>query len=320
MSMFSILMPFVPIRLEQVLAYAALTQWSGAHRLWQGQATLTEPHQGFVFAAACGFRVPAGLGVTLMPLRHPYEAALQAQSLAIATGHPVVAGFGPGGLSFQRSILGQPYRSQLGAVREYVTTVRRLLAGEEVDYEGEFFSCKAKLEPLPRPPVEVGVGVLRPAAARLAGEVADAAITWLTPASYVRDVLLPELRAGAQAAGRAVPRVICIVPVALALPGRDLHELALISNSGHMRLPHYQDMLRRSGITVDMADPTASAKALIEGRAFLAGALEEVAGELRAYQEAGADEVVLNVTGVCGRFGERAALAELETVLKEVAP
>lgn len=76
--------------------------WSNASRLWQGQSVMIEPHQGFVAAAGGGFRVPTGLGVTLMPLRHPYEAALQARSPAMATGQPVIAGFGPGGRLLQR--------------------------------------------------------------------------------------------------------------------------------------------------------------------------------------------------------------------------
>ncbi|MBB6551248.1 hypothetical protein HD593_006043 [Nonomuraea rubra] len=36
--------------------------------------------------------------------------------------------------------------------------------------------------------------MLRPGMARAAGTRADAAITWLTPPSYVRDVLAPALR------------------------------------------------------------------------------------------------------------------------------
>lgn len=81
-----------------------MVKWTHAERLWQGQSLLMEPHQGFVSAAASGFRVPVGLGVSLMPMRHPYEAALQARSVAMTTGHSVVAGFGPGSRSFQAGL------------------------------------------------------------------------------------------------------------------------------------------------------------------------------------------------------------------------
>lgn len=72
----SVLVPFLPRRPEQALPYAGLVQWTHAARLWQGQAQIVEPHQAFVHSAGTGFRVPTGLGVTLIPLRHPYEAAL----------------------------------------------------------------------------------------------------------------------------------------------------------------------------------------------------------------------------------------------------
>jgi 5,10-methylenetetrahydromethanopterin reductase len=317
-SVYSVLMPFAPPRPEQILPFAALTQWSGAHRLWQGQAMLNQPHQAFAYAAASGFRVPVGLGVTLMPFTHPYEAALQAQSLAAATGHPVVAGFGPGAAVLQRSMCGVPYRSPLAASREYLTAVRGLLDGESVEQDGTYFTCYGKLLPVPRPPIEVGLGVLRPGMARLAGEVADTAITWLTPAAYLRDTIVPALHEGAEAAGRPVPRLVSIVPVALAEADRDPAALALASNIGHLRLPHYVDMLRRSGIRTDSSDPAAGAAALVEGRAFLYGEPKVLAEEFAAYREAGVDEIVLNVTGVNGMYGGRTALRELETVLAEV--
>src|SRR5690606_39000936 len=120
MTTFSVLVPFMPQRPEQVLPLAALVRHSAAYRLRQGQSLIVEPHQAFTYAAASGFRVPCGTGVTLMPFRHPLEAAMQARSVALATGQPMVAGFGPGGTALQGSMLGAPYASPLTAVREYV--------------------------------------------------------------------------------------------------------------------------------------------------------------------------------------------------------
>ncbi|MFE3460992.1 LLM class flavin-dependent oxidoreductase [Nocardiopsis aegyptia] len=320
MTDFSILAPLVPFRTEQLLPYAAMVQWSNAHRLWQGQAMVTDPHQMFTAAAGSGFGVPVGTGVTLMPLRHPFEAALHARTMAVTTGHPVIAGFGPGGAAFQKSVLGSAYASPLTATREYVTIVKGLVDGDVVHHEGEYFFCENGLPPVPGPPVQVGIGVLRPGMARLAGEIADVAITWLTPASYLRDTIVPAVREGAARAGRPMPRVVAMVPVALGAQDRDPLEIALMSNAGHIALPHYIDMLSRSGIHVDREDPLAGARALIKGRAFLYGTREEVAGELDAFREAGADEIVLNMGGVFQRYGTRTALTELESLLEVVAP
>ncbi|MFD9253795.1 LLM class flavin-dependent oxidoreductase [Streptomyces bottropensis] len=326
MTSYSVLLPFLPRRPEQILPYAGLVHWSNASRLWQGQSVMIEPHQGFVAAAGAGFRVPTGLGVTLMPLRHPYEAALQARSLAMATGQPVIAGFGPGGRPLQRSLLGEAYRSPLTAAREYLSIVRGLLAGESVDIRGEYFSCRAEMPRYPVPGVEIGLGVLRPGMARLAGEVADVAVTWLTPAHYLRDTVLPAIREGAAnasdgkgGAGRTPPRLTAIVPLALARPDREPAELALASNAAHLQGAHYIDMLRRSGTDVAGDDPAANAKALVDGGAFLSGDPDELVAKLRAFGAAGVDEVVLNLTGVCNLYGPQAALDETKRILAALA-
>ncbi|CBG71807.1 conserved hypothetical protein [Streptomyces scabiei 87.22] len=319
MTSYSVLLPFLPRRPEQILPYAGLVHWSNASRLWQGQSVMIEPHQGFVAAAGAGFRVPTGLGVTLMPLRHPYEAALQARSLAMATGQPVTAGFGPGGRPLQRSLLGEPYRSPLTAAREYLSIVRGLLAGDGVDVRGEYFSCRAEMPRYPAPNVEIGLGVLRPGMARLAGEVADVAVTWLTPAHYLRDTVLPAMREGAGDNGRGTPRLTAIVPLTLARPDREPAELALASNAAHLQGAHYIDMLRRSGTDVAGDDPAANAKALVDGGAFLSGDPDELVAKLGAFRDAGVDEVVLNLTGVCNLYGPQAALDETKRILAALA-
>ncbi|MFJ8150144.1 LLM class flavin-dependent oxidoreductase [Streptomyces sp. NPDC096048] len=318
MTAYSVLMPFLPRRPEQLLPYAALVEWTGADRLWQGQAMLVEPFQGFAAAAGAGFRVPTGTGVTLMPLRHPYEAAHQVRSLAMTTGKSVVAGFGPGGRAFQRSLLGTPYASPLTAAREYLTIVRGLLSGKTVELNGEYFSCHAGMVPAVAPRIDLGLGVLRPGMARLAGEVADAAVTWLTPPAYLRDTVRPAMAEGAEKAGRATPRLSAIVPVALERPDHDPTELVVASNSRHMSAPHYIDMLRKAGIDIAGEELPAAAKRMLEGDAFVHGEIDTIVEKLAAYREAGVDEIVLNLTGVFNVHGPKAAMDDLKKILTSV--
>ncbi|WP_344634274.1 LLM class flavin-dependent oxidoreductase [Kitasatospora cystarginea] len=273
-----------------------------------------EAHQGFAHAAGTGFGVPTGLGVSLMPLRHPYEAAMQARSLALATGHSVLAGFGPGGRSLQSAMRGSPYDSPLTAAEEYVTIVRRLLHGEALDFVGQYYHCKGALPPSPAPDIQVGLGVLRPGMARLAGRLADAAITWLTPASYLRETVIPALREGAEAAGRPIPRLVAMVPMALPVPDLDMAEIALASNGPHMTAPHYIDMLGRAGIDVTSSDPLVNARSLIKGGAFLAGETDELVGQIKGFWDVGVDEVVINLTGIANIRGPQAAMRQVKTI------
>lgn len=318
MTKHSVLLPFTPSRPEHSLPFAAFVQHRDPHRLWQGQSFSIEPHQTFAYIAAAGFRIPVGTGVALMPLQNPLQAALQARSLAAVTGQPVTAGFGPSGTVTQAAVLGRPYEHPLTAAREYLTIVRGLLAAEHVDLDGSYFTMHASLPPVPGLSVELGLGVLRPRMAELAGELADVAVTWLTPPHYLAEQILPALRLGADAAGRTPPRVVAIVPVALGGADRDPVELFLGSAGAHVQAPHYRDMLRRAGILVDPSDPHQSAHALMEGSAYSYGDPPELLKLLDAYRAVGVDEIVVNMTGTCQRYGARAVLDDLIILFDEI--
>ncbi|MFI6730791.1 LLM class flavin-dependent oxidoreductase [Streptomyces sp. R-74717] len=132
----AILFPSQPDSPKTVAPFAALIQQIGARRLWMGQSLKAETHQVLAHLAGMGHSVPVGTSVTLMPLRHPYEAALQARSLALITGHAVVAGYGASAPGFVRSLTGAPYASPRSAARDYLTSVRSLLDGEIVELPG----------------------------------------------------------------------------------------------------------------------------------------------------------------------------------------
>lgn len=312
----SILIPFVPRRAEQVLPYAGLVNWTSAARLWQGQSLVIEPYQGFVSAAGAGFRVPVGVGVALMPLRHPYGAAIEARSMALSTGHSVIAGFGPASPEFQTAMLGAPYESPLTLSREYIQAVRGLLDGELVRMDGRYIKVHAQLPPAVAPRVDVGLGVLRPGMARLAGEVADVVITWLTPPSYIGEVLLPAVREGMARAGRTTPpRIVSLVPVGITRDEILPEDLSLASNAAHLQAPHYLDMLRLAGIRVEAGDTRGLARGVVEAGAFVAGDLDTVVKRFHEYEQAGVDEIVLNLTGVHKVSGAKVAVQDLKAIL-----
>ncbi|UYQ63471.1 LLM class flavin-dependent oxidoreductase [Streptomyces peucetius] len=314
---YSILLPFGPTRPEQVVPFANLVKWTAAERLWQGQGMVLESHHLVSWLAGIGIRVPAGFGVSLMPFRSPYQAAVEARSVALATGHPVVAGFGPGSLSLQAGVMGRPYASQLRASREYVEIVRGLLAGNQVDVDGTHHTVSAKLIRSPAPPVSVGLGVLREKMAVLAGEVADVAITWMGSAQYVGDTLIPAVRSADRTLDDPA-RITAIVPVALSGPDRSVTDLAAAACGSHIQLPHYQDTLRKAGIAVSGEPSPEDAVKLVDGGVFLYGTEEEIHKRLDEYRAAGVDEVVLNATGVGLVHGPQAAARDLLKILNGV--
>lgn len=142
------------------------------------------------------------------------------------------------------------------------------------------------------------------------------AITWLTPAHYIEETIAPAMAEGARRAQRGTaPRIAAIVPVALAQGDRDPVAIALASNKAHLSLPHYQSMLRGAGLDIT-GELASDANELIKRQGFLYGDPDELAEWLTAYEQAGVDEVVLNVTGVSAVHGPQVAVRELAAILK----
>ncbi len=314
----SYLAPFSAQRPAQLLGWAALAQWTG-RRLWQGTGGATDPLSSLAFAAGAGFPVSAGLGVALMRNQHPYDLAVRAVSTVTATGHELVLGVGTGARSIQAAVGASP-EDPLGVSRDYLTILSSLLHTGSVAYDGKHFTAHMALPTMPRPAIHVGLGVLRPGMAQLAGELGARAITWLTPASYLADVIVPAIDDGVAGGSHDRQEIVAIAPMARRGPDRDPRKLVLASNAGHLRLPHYRDMLKRSGIHVTGEPDENAADRLLEGGAFLYGDDDELRAMVAAYEAAGVDELVINPAGVYLTEGPQAALAELEKLSEVVQP
>lgn len=310
----SVLYPLQPTDPRQVAPFAALAGRFPGARLWTGQSLRLDAYALFAHLAGAGLRVPFGISVGLVPMRHPLEAALQARSLAALTGMPVVAGFGTATPGFVAAVRGAPYDRPGSAAAEYAQTVRTALAGGPVDHAGPTQVLRTGLPTLDTPPVEVGLGVLRPRMARLAAAAADVVITWMTPPAYVRDHLVPALEAGTPA-GRARPRIVTVVPMALRVAGHDPLRLAETGSAAHLAGPHYADMLHRAGVYYERGDIRGGARAIVDAGVFLTGSAEEVVDAIAEHHRAGVDEVVLNPAGLLTQHGPAVTLGELETVL-----
>ena len=123
-----------------------------------------------------------GIAVCPVMYRTPVAFAMSAGTVSELTGGRFVLGIGSGGAYRPRArqALGLPNLSALSMMRDYLVTTRRLLAGEQVDYDGPVVTLRGAalaIDPPPRTPVYLGA--LGPEMLRLAGELADgAALNW----------------------------------------------------------------------------------------------------------------------------------------------
>jgi 5,10-methylenetetrahydromethanopterin reductase len=147
--------------------------------------------------------------------RHPMVLASLAHSLEeIAPGRVRIT-LGPGFLSV--GSIGQP-RASVETMRHAIVTIRRLLAGESVNFNG----IESRLRYVSNPPTPVYMTAAGPRMVELAGEVADGALLLVGLDPRAIAAACQRLLAGARRAGRDLANfpIIFITPMALDEDGR----------------------------------------------------------------------------------------------------
>src|SRR5712692_6051746 len=214
---------------------------AGVQQAWMTQSagmldTLT------LFAAAATQTTRIRLGTSIVPIypRHPLVMAQQAATIdALAPGR-LRLGVGTSHRHVMENIYGLSMPSPLAYLREYVDVMRLELWEGRVHHQGRFFKVAASI---PRPArIPLLISALGEKAFRLAGEVADGAISWVTPVPYLLDTALPALRAGAQAQNRSVPPLVAHIPVAMSTDEAAVQVAAMPRISFYTKAPFYAHM------------------------------------------------------------------------------
>ena len=149
---------------------------------------------------------PLGSGIFQMPARTPAMTAMTAATLDQLSGGRMLLGLGIGGPQVVEGWHGQRFAKQLQRTREYVEIVRKALARERLDYDGETLKL-----PLPGGPgkalkltiapvqerIPIYLAAIGPKNTALAAEIADG---WLPT------LFAPEHVAGFGRCSRRAPR------------------------------------------------------------------------------------------------------------------
>lgn len=149
---------------------------------------------------------------------------------------------------------GIPHTQGRARMAEYVRGLRVLWSAgiEPVSFEGEFYQVRDYIRrdgPL-EVPIPIFLAATGPKTARLAGQVADG-VTFnsMLPAEYLRDVMIPELVAGAAESGRATPTIVATTRVAIARDRREAVDRVKPSIVSHICVAdYYQTILAHYGL------------------------------------------------------------------------
>lgn len=134
--------------------------------------------------------MPVGL-LYLAPFHHPVLAAEQVGTLAAFAPEPLTLIVGNGDVSEQFDAFKIAKGSRGRRSEEFITVVRRLLAGERFSHDGEFFQFdNLRINPIPSTPAEIWVAAMAGKAVERAGRLGDA---WETAPGTAPEVLERQL-------------------------------------------------------------------------------------------------------------------------------
>ena len=198
-----------------------------------------------VFAAAAGRTQRIKFGTSIVPTfpRHPLVTAQQVQVVAQLAPGRFRLGVGPSHRPTMQA-MGVNFRSPLNHLREYLKILKALLQTGKVDFDGTFYQAH---ETIPEPvDVPVMASALQRGSFELCGAEADGTISWICPGTYLRDIALPAMKAGAEQTGRPVPPLIAHAPVCVH-DNVDEVRAAVRQQIMNPRMPFYRRMLVNAG-------------------------------------------------------------------------
>lgn len=189
---------------ESLRAVVEAVDASLADELWLWEDCFL--HGGLTTAAmalAWSTRVRVGIGLLPVPLRNPALVAMEVSTLARVFPGRIVVTTGHGVLEWMEQV-GARAESPIRLLREHTDAVRRLLAGERVEVDGDYVRLDGvALDWAPVVPPLLLVGARGPRTLRLAGEVADGVVLdSVTDPEVVRRGR-EHAQAGRDAAGRS---------------------------------------------------------------------------------------------------------------------
>ena len=289
-------MPGDPTSLHGLVEKTVRAESAGFASAWLPQVMAIDALTMFAIAGSQTSTIELGTAVIPTYPRHPTALACQALTTQAATNGRLTLGIGLSHKVFIEGALGLDYSRPVPHMREYLTVLNGLLAGQPVSFRGELYNVTAQVTVPEATTPPVLVAALGPAMLKLTGRMADGTITWMGGISYLRDIAVPAITAAAAEAGRPAPRIAAMVPIVVTSDAAAAREALNATYRMYGVLPSYRATLDRGGA----ANPADVA---------IIGTENEVEAQLKEYAQVGVTDLNAVLTG--GPAGNRDATYEL---------
>ena len=312
---------------EQQLEIVKEAEIAGFDSVWAAEAYGSDTATVLAWLASHTERIKIGSAIFQMPGRTPAMTAMTAATLDQLSGGRMILGIGSSGPQVAEGWHGQPFAKQLQRTREYVEILRKALARERLEYDGELYQLPipdgpGKALKLMIAPVQermpIYIAAIGPKNTTLTGEIADGWLpTFFSPEHVAEFRTLLEEGAARAGNGKQIDESFDIAPNVNLCIDDDIDKardavrplLALyVGGMGSRKKNFYNSLVQRYGFE-DAAkevqdlyldgkkdEAAAALPAELIDRTSLVGPKERVKERLEVYREAGVGTLVATPT------------------------
>lgn len=233
-----------------VVELAELAEAVGFGAFWKGESNSTDPI--VLLSAIAGRTKTIKLGTAIYHIygRSPVTLGVQGATIQDLSDGRLLLGLGVANkaiAAWHGGVFDRPLRR----AREYVDIVRKVAAGERVEYEGEIYQTgkRFQLSWKPHHPIfPIYMAGLGPQMTKLVGKIADGVFINMATPAKVREIA-DRVRAGAKEAGRDPSKIEIIAKSRVSLnPDKKIARSRLRQVLTFYNLAdHYSDMLKGLG-------------------------------------------------------------------------
>ena len=239
----------------------------GFPTVWTHQAFGADPFIAMALASREAPRIEMGTALLPAILRHPQALAAEALTTQSSLGGRLTLGIGMSHPHVVEGRLGMSYAAPSPVHERVLEALLPLLRGEPADFRGERLTMVGGLDlgDVERP--SVLLGALQLHMLRLAGRLADGAITAATGPRGLAEYVVPAITRAAADAGRPPPRIVATVVVCITDDAEGARRRIAATSKPYATFPIFKAVLEREGVgsQVDVGivgnEETARAKA-----------------------------------------------------------
>jgi probable F420-dependent oxidoreductase len=325
--------PHLELPVREYMAIAREAEQLGYGRLWVTEAGSADAFALLTACASATGSIRLATGILPIQTRSPALTAQASATLQDFSGGRFTLGLGVSTPVVVSGWNGLPWEGKLSRLREYVATVKRLLAGETVERENGWYPMSGSrlLMHLPEAPVPVVLAALGPAMLALAGEVADGSLVNYLGTAGIGPAVERVKAAAKERDGEADPSMAAFVRACVVSDSVEAAQAAAQREvMGKVIVPAYRrsfigqgwgDVCEKALRLWNNGERGAAARSLPEemiSSIVLVGSAADVRARFAAFRETRLDEPILYAISTERRPGP--ARAQFLATMRALAP